>query len=222
MEGAFTIPVPQGWRVDGGLKRFTAIDTRPELTAVSPDNQIIIQMGDSFIPSFSLPTQMGPRKGYAFAQTLFVPFPGGLEGGTLFVHMFNGYLADPKVKPLARVLLNHMVAGFEWDPNWSIQQTRTAGQVSGIISQTHNEIMNIINQTFENKAKAEDLMFENWSRAQRGEVLIQDPETNERFEVPLGSNYYFRVGSDNAFIGTDAANSPNLPGYWLREMKIIQ
>jgi hypothetical protein len=32
LEGAFTCPVPNGWKVEGGLKRFTALDVRPELS----------------------------------------------------------------------------------------------------------------------------------------------------------------------------------------------
>jgi hypothetical protein len=50
LEGAFVCPVPQGWKVEGGMKRFSAVDVRPEIVATSPDNKILVRVGDSFIP----------------------------------------------------------------------------------------------------------------------------------------------------------------------------
>jgi hypothetical protein len=64
-------------------------------------------------------------------------------------------------------------------------------------------------------------MHENWARGFRGQVLIEDRTTGQRYEVPSGSNYYYGVGSGTEFIGTDSAEKPNVPGYWLREMRIV-
>jgi len=50
LEGAFTCPVPQGWKVEGGMRRFSLFDVRPEILAVSPDNQMLIRNGDAFKP----------------------------------------------------------------------------------------------------------------------------------------------------------------------------
>lgn len=56
-EKAFTVEVPQGWEVRGGLFRFAAVDTRPALELVSPDGAIRIRSGDAEIPTFTLPSQ---------------------------------------------------------------------------------------------------------------------------------------------------------------------
>ena len=307
LEGAFSCPVPQGWKVDGGMKRFSALDTRPEVLTISPDSQVLVRIGDSFIPPMTLPTQLGmsmgfhegrwygadgankqlimrylpstsfltqfylpqrvaqvvnlqskdlpeisqqmagqwrmaginvrvdtgevtfdtqteggPRKGYCFVQTVLVPFPHSTEGGGWYVTAFNGYLADPKMEPTAQMVLNKMVAEYRKDPNWEAQQQRTTAQVSKIWRQSQQETSDIINQTFQNRSRAQDRMHENWTRAFRGQVLIEDPTTRQRYEVPSGSNYYYGVGTGNEFIGTDSAEKPNVPGYWLREMRIVR
>jgi hypothetical protein len=56
------------------------------------------------------------------------------------------------------------------------------------------------------------------SRAMLDQVLIEDPQSGAQFEVPAGSNYYWRREGTPAFIGTD---SPDMPIYWLKEMKVI-
>ena len=48
-ENAFSCPVPEGWSVRGGLVRLNALDIRPELLVMSPDGQVLVRIGDSFI-----------------------------------------------------------------------------------------------------------------------------------------------------------------------------
>ena len=56
-EGAFTVEVPKGWSVRGGLFRFASVDTRPAVALISPDARIRITSGDAEIPTFTLPSQ---------------------------------------------------------------------------------------------------------------------------------------------------------------------
>ena len=56
-ERAFSLKVPKGWRVSGGLFRFASVDTRPFVEAGSPDNNIRIFLGDAELPIFALPTR---------------------------------------------------------------------------------------------------------------------------------------------------------------------
>jgi hypothetical protein len=138
------------------------------------------------------------------------------------VTVFNGYLADPRMEPVAQMVLNKMVAEYRKDPDWEARQRQTNARVSEIWRRSQQETSEIINRTFQNRSRAQDRMHENWTRAFRGQVLIEDPTTGQRVEVPSGSNYYYGVGSGNEFIGTDSAEKPNLPGFWLREMRIIR
>jgi hypothetical protein len=307
LEGAFVCPVPQGWKVEGGMKRFSAVDVRHEIVATSPDNKILVRVGDSFIPPMNLPapykinmglyegqwettggvhkrlvmrylpsalfltqfympqrlgqiqniqsrdfpemsqqlasqlqmggmaarvdtaeitfdvqTASGLRRGYAFAQTVLVPSQTIPGDGFWYVATFNGYLTDPGVESTAQMVLKQMVAGFKQDPNWAARQRQTMAQVAKIGRQSQQDTMDIINRNYQDRAKSQDRQFENWSRSYRGQVLIQDPGTGEKFEVPSGSRYYYGTGSGNEIIGSDTTISQSQPGYWLREMRIIR
>lgn len=63
-QGSFTVEVPIGWTVKGGLVRPVAIDSRPWVQAVSPDGLITAFIGDGRLPSFSIPTANGMRLGF--------------------------------------------------------------------------------------------------------------------------------------------------------------
>jgi hypothetical protein len=120
------------------------------------------------------------------------------------------------------MVLKQMVAGFKQDPNWAARQRQTMAQVAKIGRQSQQDTMDIINRNYQDRAKSQDRQFENWSRSFRGQVMIQDPATGEKFEVPSGSRYYYGTGSGNEIIGSDTTISQSQPGYWLREMRIIQ
>ncbi len=141
--------------------------------------------------------------------------------GTWRVSMFHGYLAQPEMEPLAQTILTEMVAGCQVDPNWGMAQVRTAGQISNILSQSNNEITGIISQTHDNASRSQDRIWEKWSRVNRGQVAIEDPTTGQRFEVPAGSNYYWRAGAGQEFIGTESADRPHHPNLYIQEMRIL-
>ena len=58
VEHAFTIDVPQGWRVSGGTRRMSAVDIRLGVEAVSPDGLITLFYGDADVPIFTVPSDM--------------------------------------------------------------------------------------------------------------------------------------------------------------------
>ncbi len=305
-EGAFTCPVPQGWNIEGGLQRFSAIDFRPEVLVTRPDGKVLVRLGDASIPPLSLPgpmmlstgfpegswyspdgatrrlvlrylpgarflkdyylpqrvaelshvrikempeisqheqakgarmgiassvdtaeihfdaqTENGFRKGYGFIQTVCMPIPGSQGEGLWFVSRIFGYLADPLLEPLAGALLNRMVAGYRTDPAWEAMQQRTAATVSKIWSDTHRDISDMIHSTFQERAKSQDRMHERRTRALRGEVLVEDPNTHQRYTVPSGSNYYWRIGGSEDFIGTRTSDPAQLPNHWVHQMRIV-
>jgi len=77
-----------------------------------------------------------------------------------------------------------------------------------------------MHQGYMNRSQSRDRFQDRQARANRGGVLIEDPNTRQVFEVPSGSNYYWRVGSGNEIIGTET-NSPDLPLHWLQKMRTI-
>jgi len=54
-ENAFSLDVPRGWSVNGGLFRFSVIDVRGAVEMISPGGQIRITTGDAEIPTFMEP-----------------------------------------------------------------------------------------------------------------------------------------------------------------------
>lgn len=55
-QNSFTVEVPAGWKVSGGMVRPVAIDARPWVKATSPDGLITAFIGDGKIPPFTMPT----------------------------------------------------------------------------------------------------------------------------------------------------------------------
>jgi hypothetical protein len=54
-ENAFSIDVPAGWKVQGGMVRRSALDVSAFLRALSPDGSAMILMGDPGPAAFRLP-----------------------------------------------------------------------------------------------------------------------------------------------------------------------
>jgi hypothetical protein len=67
-EAAFTVPVPRGWKVQGGLQRPNVLAWQPEIVVTSPDGAASVRMGDGRLELFAVP--------YA------LPLMGGLPPGT--------------------------------------------------------------------------------------------------------------------------------------------
>ena len=60
MEQAFTVEIPKGWTVWGGLFRIGYSDVRPMVDMISPDGKIEVRLGDIAIPPYALPTPAHP------------------------------------------------------------------------------------------------------------------------------------------------------------------
>lgn len=87
-EHAFTLEVPQGWMVKGGLFRLGFSDQRPMVDLRSPDGRINIRLGDVSIPSYTVPDQLhGEGEPYdlgAQAQTVVARYRTGPEFAVLY------------------------------------------------------------------------------------------------------------------------------------------
>jgi hypothetical protein len=62
-EQAFTIDVPRGWTVKGGLYRLGFFDYRPMIDITSPDGKVNVRYGDAGVPPYSLPDRQHPKEG---------------------------------------------------------------------------------------------------------------------------------------------------------------
>jgi hypothetical protein len=60
-EGAFSLEVPEGWKVDGGTFRFGAVDVRSLVDVRSPDGAVMLRIGDPDLPTFTEPLPFFPE-----------------------------------------------------------------------------------------------------------------------------------------------------------------
>jgi len=57
LEQAFTLEVPKGWTVKGGMFRLGYSDHRLMVDMISPDGKVNIRLGDLAVPTYFLPNQ---------------------------------------------------------------------------------------------------------------------------------------------------------------------
>ena len=88
-EQAFTIDVPRGWTVKGGLFRLGYSDERAMVDLVSPDGSTNVRFGDVSIPTYTLPNQFHQREGEVYdlgaqAQMVVERYRSGPEYAVLY------------------------------------------------------------------------------------------------------------------------------------------
>jgi hypothetical protein len=88
-EHAFSVQVPQGWTVRGGLFRMGYSDERPMVDVQSPDGKIAVRIGDVAVPSYALPNPYHTREGEVYdlgaqAQLIVARYRTGPEFAVLY------------------------------------------------------------------------------------------------------------------------------------------
>ncbi|HYA65337.1 MAG TPA: hypothetical protein VEE84_01520, partial [Burkholderiaceae bacterium] len=82
-EGAYTIDVPRGWRVSGGIRRVSPVDVRSAVNVVSPDGVIHIFIGDfDLMPRRELDPaarMAGLREGQVIGGSLIAQYMTGAQ-----------------------------------------------------------------------------------------------------------------------------------------------
>lgn len=67
-EGAFTMDVPLGWQVQGGMYRFGYFDVRWMMGVRSLDGRVIIRINDVNVPPYVLPGPYTGREGQPYSK----------------------------------------------------------------------------------------------------------------------------------------------------------
>lgn len=88
-EKAFSVDVPHGWTVKGGLFRMGYSDPRPMVDLRSPNGQVSIRIGDVSVPVYTVPAQLHPREGESYdlgaqAQMVVARYRTGPEFAVLY------------------------------------------------------------------------------------------------------------------------------------------
>lgn len=67
-EGAFSMDVPAGWQIQGGMYRFGYFDVRWMMDARSLDGKIVLRVDDVDVPPYVLPGPHTAREGQPYAR----------------------------------------------------------------------------------------------------------------------------------------------------------
>jgi hypothetical protein len=98
-ENAFTLQVPQGWTVKGGVQRASATAATPWVTAASPDGATTISVGDPSIPSFVLPSPTHPAgssvQNASGATSAAQPYENGVQFAADYAQRAYGQTCAP-------------------------------------------------------------------------------------------------------------------------------
>src|SRR5216683_6660628 len=82
-EGAYTLGVPRGWKISGGIWRRTPVDVRSALNVVSPDEAIHLFIGDYDLIARREPDAAtriaGLQEGQVYSETLIGRYLTGAQ-----------------------------------------------------------------------------------------------------------------------------------------------
>ncbi|MBZ0188808.1 MAG: PDZ domain-containing protein [Candidatus Obscuribacterales bacterium] len=126
--GSFSLQVPVGWNVTGGMERPMSVDLRPWVKAVSPDEKIMVFIGDASIESRYLPSRIlswtgfGPGSNYS---------PGsGLQTKVLYYQKADKFIDEYAKKRLASKCDSFELVNVEHHPDLARSINGTAGVVA--------------------------------------------------------------------------------------------
>ena len=127
------------------------------------------------------------------------------------------YHAPPPGLDQLEGIVNKMNDTFRIDPDWARREAQEQMRRCQIISQSADEVANIIHQTYEKRSAVLDEISRKWSNAILGRVDLVDPETGEiDWGVPSGSNYYWKEG--DLIIGTETYQRPTIDSGLLMDL----
>jgi hypothetical protein len=170
-----------------------------------PTEEEIYAMVESF--SFGLQSMTGyitNTNWYVDYIFSFKSEKGKLEGNS---KIFQTIVYSFKKNPIWFSKYNQVV---EYLIKSQIQQIHNTGQLSRIISQTSNEISDMMMDSYNKREAVNDKISENFSNYIRGVEVYNDPSDNKTVELPSGYNNAW-INKNGEYIVTDNPNyNPNV------------
>ncbi|GEM_PF-930666 len=110
-EGAFSMDVPAGWQVQGGMWRFGYFDVRWMMSVRSLDGAMIVRVSDASVPAYVLPSATTGSQGQAYVkprqfQMIVSDYRPGVDYARLY--------AAHRFKSTCRILA--LQPGDSWQP----------------------------------------------------------------------------------------------------------
>lgn len=141
-------------------------------------------------------------KNKVYANTIEV----GMSPSYLWTASVLHYWAPPdKIKTVENILVA-ISKSVKVNQQWAAEEARQVQIRSKIISQTSNEIREMISSSFEYRSEVMDKTSHDFEDALMGNTNVYDEDTGEAYKVPNDSNYYWKKGDE--IYGTDTSDKP--------------
>lgn len=197
-----------------GCADVSASETRDRADLVRAINSVYARYGQLGVMTqltageiaFTCRSGNRPMRGYYFAATQLTRSQGP---GLWSVPYMGGYLAPAEKAGLAQAAFEHMLKSGEVNPQWAATQSHLAGETSRIVSQTHQEISTLIDDTYWHRQGVRDELDRRRSNVILGVEDVVDSTTGRQLKVESGSNYYW-IDQRGTVVGTDTDTRPNL------------
>lgn len=112
-----------------------------------------------------------------------------------------------------------LIDSFAYNSQWLSSEMRAqaqgAAERSRLISQTNDEIRQMMNDTFAERSASQDRQHEEFGRLIRGVEIVGDPTTGQTYEVEAGAGYYWlnrdgTYGTSDTWLDLDPVNTQEL------------
>lgn len=157
--------------------------------------------------TYSMPTMVGVMNSIFWAVDYIFSFKSAKGKLTTNTKLFQTIAFSFKINQQWFNKYNQVVNYLVQN---QIQQIKTIGQISKIISQTSNEISDTITQTYNKQQKVYDEIGENFSQYIRGVDEYYNPLEKTSVELPTGYNNVWANNLGEYVLSEDANFNPNI------------
>ncbi len=102
------------------------------------------------------------------------------------------YWAPTEDIELVEKIVDEMIDSFQLDSTWAANEQQQVAQRVGIINEAGSDIADSITSTFATRSESLERTSRKFSNAILGLEDVYDPETDEQWTVPSGSDHYWR------------------------------
>ncbi len=158
--------------------------------------------------AFTCKKEDKPMKGYYFAGTQQT-YIQGIGAGPWNMQYLAGFLAESDHADTAQAIGEHMLNTFQVNPDWAQRQQNLTAETSKVVSETHEHISRVINDTYWNRQGVMDEIDRRRSNAILGVVDVVDEKYGKEYKVENSSNYYW-IDHRGNIVGTDTYTIPSI------------
>ncbi len=149
--------------------------------------------------------------GYYFVDELRTQSQAGAIWNVEYLY---GFTALQGKQEQAGAVLQHLLSTYQLNPQWAAMQQNITMNTSQIVTQTNEQISNMIAEAFEYQTQSQDENSRKFENALLGVEDVYDPLTGRQFKVESGPNYQW-IDVHGYVVGT---KTDTRPGFNFRQL----